>query len=259
LLSQWIVANYPHSREVIYSGPGGANWRNGRPHTYTGITRANHFDHVHWALLHGGPVDAGASYLVAEAQPELFVGQSGAAQILNTMQVFTPDEPGWIHPYVPETRPAPAASLVDEVHHTYAPETALLHGGPVDAGLSYLVGEVQPELFVGESGAAQILRGLQVFTPPETGWLYPQVPDTRQAPTLSAPWTPPPPPVPAAGEGGTHGDFSLTVPVNISHRGPGFDEAALRADLEREMGATALAVLERHQRDRRERTTRWSR
>lgn len=35
--------------ELIYSGPGGINLRNGQPHTYDATTRADHHDHVHVA------------------------------------------------------------------------------------------------------------------------------------------------------------------------------------------------------------------
>lgn len=35
--------------ELIYSGPGGMNMRNGAPHTYDATTRADHHDHVHVA------------------------------------------------------------------------------------------------------------------------------------------------------------------------------------------------------------------
>ena len=44
------------TRELIFSPAGGRQIHNGRPHMYSGITRAMHFDHVHWAYRHGGPV-----------------------------------------------------------------------------------------------------------------------------------------------------------------------------------------------------------
>jgi len=185
-MAKWLIANYPHSREVIYSPLNAAQWNNGRAHYYGEPTRGDHFDHVHWALL---------------------------------------------------------------------------HGGPVDAGLSYLVGEMRPELFVGQSGAAQVLAGLQVFTPPETGWLYPQVPDTRPAPTLSAPWVPPSPTAPATGGGGL-AVLNESVTVSVDARGSGLDADRLRADIAAATSRAAEEVLARHraeQRDHLERTTRHSR
>lgn len=40
--------------ELIYSPANGGQVWHGRPHMYTGITRAMHFNHVHWAMKHGG-------------------------------------------------------------------------------------------------------------------------------------------------------------------------------------------------------------
>jgi hypothetical protein len=51
----WIRSNFGgRTRELIFSPAGGAQVHNGRPHMYTGITRAMHFDHVHWAMKNGG-------------------------------------------------------------------------------------------------------------------------------------------------------------------------------------------------------------
>jgi hypothetical protein len=51
----WIRANYgARTKELIFSPAGGAQIHNGRPHVYTGVTRAMHFDHVHWAMDQGG-------------------------------------------------------------------------------------------------------------------------------------------------------------------------------------------------------------
>lgn len=46
----WIAANYPQSDELIYSPAGARQIYAGAPHVYTGITRANHFNHVHWGM-----------------------------------------------------------------------------------------------------------------------------------------------------------------------------------------------------------------
>lgn len=40
--------------ELIYSPANGGQVWHGRPHMYTGITRAMHWNHVHWAMKHGG-------------------------------------------------------------------------------------------------------------------------------------------------------------------------------------------------------------
>lgn len=56
----WIRANFGgRTRELIFSPAGGAQVHNGRPHMYTGITRANHWDHVHWAFDEGGYLPTG--------------------------------------------------------------------------------------------------------------------------------------------------------------------------------------------------------
>jgi hypothetical protein len=44
------------TRELIFSPAGGRQVWNGRPHMYSGITRANHWDHVHWAYDKGGRI-----------------------------------------------------------------------------------------------------------------------------------------------------------------------------------------------------------
>lgn len=55
---EWIRTNYGGStKELIYSPAGNRQIHNGRPHVYTGITKAQHYDHVHWAIIEqtGGP------------------------------------------------------------------------------------------------------------------------------------------------------------------------------------------------------------
>lgn len=47
---EWIISTYPNSAEVIYSPAGSRQIHNGQPHVYTGVTKADHFDHVHWAI-----------------------------------------------------------------------------------------------------------------------------------------------------------------------------------------------------------------
>ncbi|MFC5992953.1 phage tail tape measure protein [Pseudonocardia hispaniensis] len=56
-INRWIAANYPDSHELIYTP--GINLFNGRPHIYNAATRAQHYDHVHWARVEkGGFLDA---------------------------------------------------------------------------------------------------------------------------------------------------------------------------------------------------------
>ena len=43
-------------KELIYSPAGGAQVKNGRNYFYTGAVRAQHFNHVHWAMADGGLV-----------------------------------------------------------------------------------------------------------------------------------------------------------------------------------------------------------
>lgn len=54
-IAEWIIQNYMRqTREMIFSPMGSRQVHNGRFHYYSGITRAQHFDHVHWAMETGG-------------------------------------------------------------------------------------------------------------------------------------------------------------------------------------------------------------
>jgi TP901 family phage tail tape measure protein len=74
--ARWIAQRYPNATELIYS-PGPSLIR-GRPYNPTGITRANHWDHVHWAMANGGVINepvfgvgaSGQTYSFGEAGPE---------------------------------------------------------------------------------------------------------------------------------------------------------------------------------------------
>jgi len=72
-ISRWVAENYgPQTLELIYSGPGGVNLWHGRPHRYTGVTFANHHDHVHWAMDNGGMLQPGWSAVYnGTGQPEV--------------------------------------------------------------------------------------------------------------------------------------------------------------------------------------------
>lgn len=93
----WIKATYGgNTKELIFSPAGGGQVHNGRPHMYTGITRANHWDHVHWAMRHGGvlPVklaDNGALLQSGQAA----VNMSGHPErVLNPAQTRSYDQRG---------------------------------------------------------------------------------------------------------------------------------------------------------------------
>lgn len=57
----WLAANYPNSRELIFSPAGHRQIHNGRPHVYSGVVRNTHWDHVHWAYDQGGELPPGLS------------------------------------------------------------------------------------------------------------------------------------------------------------------------------------------------------
>jgi hypothetical protein len=51
----WIRARHGRAtKELIFSAAGGRQINNGRSHMFSGITRANHWDHIHWAMDKGG-------------------------------------------------------------------------------------------------------------------------------------------------------------------------------------------------------------
>ena len=53
---EWIKANYPNSRELIYTPMGNRQLQNGRETTWGAAVAAQHWDHVHWAMKDGGIV-----------------------------------------------------------------------------------------------------------------------------------------------------------------------------------------------------------
>lgn len=55
-LFEFLRGRFPNARELIFSPAGFRQVNNGRPHFYSGITRANHFDHIHLAMKRGGLV-----------------------------------------------------------------------------------------------------------------------------------------------------------------------------------------------------------
>ena len=58
----WIASNYgKRTKELIFSPAGSRQIHNGQHHLYSGITRQNHWDHVHWAYDKGGFLPPGTS------------------------------------------------------------------------------------------------------------------------------------------------------------------------------------------------------
>jgi TP901 family phage tail tape measure protein len=57
-VNRWIYDNYKaQTRELIFSQAGARQIKNGADYRFTGITRAMHFDHNHWAMALGGLLD----------------------------------------------------------------------------------------------------------------------------------------------------------------------------------------------------------
>lgn len=47
-INRWLAEKFANSTQLIYTP--GINLFRGRPHTYNAATRADHYDHVHWAM-----------------------------------------------------------------------------------------------------------------------------------------------------------------------------------------------------------------
>lgn len=52
-INQWIARTHRNITELIHTQPGAINIDNGSPHTFSPAVRANHRDHVHWAMAQG--------------------------------------------------------------------------------------------------------------------------------------------------------------------------------------------------------------
>jgi TP901 family phage tail tape measure protein len=88
-VNRWIYDNYKsQTKELILSLAGAKQVHNGADHVYTGITRAMHFDHNHWAMANGGIIGepvvgmglrSGDSYSFGERGPERVVPMGAAA------------------------------------------------------------------------------------------------------------------------------------------------------------------------------------
>ena len=55
----WIKANYPNSKELIFSPAGARQLYNGAPHVYGEPTKSMHYNHVHWGYDNGGLLKPG--------------------------------------------------------------------------------------------------------------------------------------------------------------------------------------------------------
>jgi hypothetical protein len=72
----WIRGLFgKRTKELIFSPAGGRQVWNGRPHLFSGITRANHWDHIHWAYDKGGWLPPGLSLAYnGTGRPERVLG-----------------------------------------------------------------------------------------------------------------------------------------------------------------------------------------
>ncbi|MFC3623517.1 tape measure protein [Microbacterium aurantiacum] len=52
----WLKMAFPNSSELIFSPAGSRQLLNGKEHLWGGAVRAQHFDHVHWAMANGGVI-----------------------------------------------------------------------------------------------------------------------------------------------------------------------------------------------------------
>ena len=78
-----------NTKELIFSPAGGRQIHNGSPHMYTGITRANHWDHVHWAYDQGGWLPPGTSIATNRTgRPERVLGPNESAGGVNVTLHF---------------------------------------------------------------------------------------------------------------------------------------------------------------------------
>jgi phage-related minor tail protein len=86
---------------------------NGRPHVYTGVTAAMHYDHVHWAMANGGIVDRPTFGLIGESGPEAVLPLSRpdrAQQIADAVGVSS--SRGDFHVHVATTPNATAEQII---------------------------------------------------------------------------------------------------------------------------------------------------
>jgi hypothetical protein len=81
-INRWIAATHPNSTELIYTP--GINLYRGRRHTYSPAVRADHWDHVHWAMAKGG---------IFSPKPPAVFHRGGVVP-----DYGSPDVPAWLTP-----------------------------------------------------------------------------------------------------------------------------------------------------------------
>jgi hypothetical protein len=78
----WIRAHFGRTtKELIFTPAGGRQIHNGRPHVYTGVTAADHWSHIHWAMDQGGWLRPGWNPPIynGTGRPEQILGPGQAA------------------------------------------------------------------------------------------------------------------------------------------------------------------------------------
>lgn len=102
----WIAQHYgSKTKELIYSPAGGRQLHNGRPHVYTGVTKAMHYDHVHWAMAKGGILnphvrDGGGPLLPGftyngTGRPEVVLPMASGGVVPDIVRAGTVSQGGW--------------------------------------------------------------------------------------------------------------------------------------------------------------------
>ena len=85
-VNKWIAEHYgSQTKELIFSAAGATQLRNGRPHYYSGVTRAMHFDHNHWAMAKGGILNPHVRDRGGPLLPGLTFNGTGAAEMVLPM------------------------------------------------------------------------------------------------------------------------------------------------------------------------------
>ena len=119
-------------RELIFSPAGGRQVHNGRNHRYTGITRAMHWDHVHWAMnsmkkgsMKGllGSLSGGGGILPDWAQPGWLLGK-----VKGVMKGFDSSKYGIVGKVIPQMATAVRKAVQKKV--TSLADALDFSGGP---------------------------------------------------------------------------------------------------------------------------------
>ena len=95
---EWIRTNYGSATaELIYSPAGNRQIRNGKPYVYTGVTRAQHYDHIHWAIV-GATNPTGGPTIVTADNPGIPVVSDivQLATSIGSAVAFLTDPGNWL-------------------------------------------------------------------------------------------------------------------------------------------------------------------